>query len=269
MYMNIFSGNIMGTIASLFVVGGLIFGAGNIVNNHIDQAVQSNKPSIPATPPKLASPTIQPTLSPTVQGIQSTKKVVESDPIVNCNYPHTGSLPVRKSECAGTKIDCEVESVKWQVVWKTDCDAVYAKQGKGSNTQKAAKKPTTIATTPATYPTYTPYVPEKKITCTVSTGTYQVTQDLCDQFKVSDEKLLQGIADREETTFWKNIDSATEAYERCMNDAQEYYDQGMMFAEMQAQQYGSGSYPETSAISETQTQYNRLKQQCETNYPSL
>lgn len=106
--------------------------------------------------------------------------------------------------------------------------------------------------------TYTPYVPKKTITCTTSTGTYQVTQDLCNQFKVSDAKLLQGIADREEATFVENVERATAAYERCIKDAEQFNEQNKFLIQQ---------YP--TLAQEALRQYGKLKLQCETNYPPL
>ena len=59
------------------------------------------------------------------------------DSIINCNFPHTGTLRVTQSKC-DAMTDCEISPGKWQTVFKTDCDALHKSQSasnSSTNTQ--------------------------------------------------------------------------------------------------------------------------------------
>jgi hypothetical protein len=115
---------------------------------------------------------------------------VSSDPLIDCVYPHSGRLRVKQSECAGTKVDCEVEPGKWQVVWNTDCQALREKEKRIATQRKEIE---VVEEKQSAIPT--PAITSSLVTCELSYGTYQLSSEYCNEAKNRDMKLGEYSSD--------------------------------------------------------------------------
>ncbi|TSC72741.1 MAG: hypothetical protein G01um101438_458 [Parcubacteria group bacterium Gr01-1014_38] len=112
----------------VIVLGGVLVATGVLFAGRQNQLLPKPSPvqeqGIPFVAPSSAlydGPLLQPTPEPAVRAASG-----EKDPIVDCQFPHSGPIPMRESKCA-KMTDCEVESGKWQAVWVTDCERLYGK----------------------------------------------------------------------------------------------------------------------------------------------
>lgn len=249
----------IGTVLACTITGGLIFGVGNVVNNRIEQQLNVKSEAIATVP---IAPSIAPTISispsfptkstsnPAVLSAKTSKSspIVDADPIVNCEYPHVGTLAIKQSECAGTKTECEVASGKWQVVWTTECDALYAKQAKAA---KATPK-ATPTDEPVDVPAYTPM----KMSCHVGTNYYYITAQECmDKLNAHQEELNKQA---EEKTKYDADIAALELKHRqaCDAAAGEWYDLRNEFLASHSNQFSS-SAEEQIALFQYRAQYQQ------------
>jgi hypothetical protein len=86
--------------------------------------------------------TPSPKTKPTTTTTKPVQKVVNSDPIVSCQFPHTGTIAMPESKC-DKMTDCEVSPGKWQAVWKKDCEALDKNQKTTDTTTSTAKSVST------------------------------------------------------------------------------------------------------------------------------
>lgn len=179
-------------VTSCIIIGMLILGVGSVIDKSIEGAV------VP-----IPSPSVQPTVvTGLVEGlkIEDSQESVEtakvkpvSDPVIQCNFPHSGTLSLPQSKCH-KMTDCEIESGKWQAVYQSDCDALHETQA-SEVTSKATVASKAVAS-PAPYkPSYTPYVSTYtplpfKTSCRVGTQVYYLTLEECT------EKLNSYIAEQ-------------------------------------------------------------------------
>lgn len=138
-------------------------------------------PLTPTTSASIPKPTLQPTqlqtLTPKVEG--TSIKKVSNDPVIACKFEHSGTIYVSQSKC-NLMTDCEIDKGEWQAVFKTDCDALHAKQG--SATQ--AVTPTKAVTVSKEYvPTY------------VDGKTLQCEKDAVSAIKDAEQGVKEAYAD--------------------------------------------------------------------------
>jgi len=132
--------------------------------------------SLPAT-----TPIVTPSLSPNVQGINTTKtQVVNTDPIINCKFTHLGIIRLRRSVC-NKSTECQIGD-KWIYYdsiskCKADQNTYYQKQYNAQSGQKDSS---------FDQAEYKRQLSEVKIDCSLNSPPYsynfgQLTYDECKQ----------------------------------------------------------------------------------------
>lgn len=179
-------GNIIGTILSILVVGGLVLGIGKVVDTQIEQAANQQQ-LVESKPSHTAEPTSpSPSSSPTPKAIIPNKTVIKpvapSDPVINCNFPVTGTIRVSISQCE-QMTDCQLENGSYQAVWKTDCQALRNRQAHelAALKEKIAKNEQLLNSTTT-------------ITCVLSYGTYQLDPVYCSDAKQRDYEFNNSLS---------------------------------------------------------------------------
>lgn len=185
MDMSIPKNNLISTSLTLVIVGSLVIGTANLIAYSIDQAVKQNQTlgvkMIPVTtntptPAKSALDKDVPLTEKSIPQavVLNNKSVINTDPIVSCNFPKTGPISIPKSQC-DKMIDCQLESGKYQAVWKTDCQALRNRQAQEVATlkEKIAKNEQLLNSSTT-------------VTCVLSYGTFQLDSEYCSEVMQQD-----------------------------------------------------------------------------------
>jgi hypothetical protein len=171
--MKIKLGKIILTIIAIGIAGGLIvFAQAASVSRSRQIAGLTNNAVVKLpSPTRNTFPSVLPTPTATTRVTNTIEEIDDSqDPIIDCVYPHLGTIRMKKSECDGKKVECQIASDKWQVVWKENCDALRAKEAEQIETLKRK-----LATQNNSY--------KETVYCVLSYGTYKVEPSYCDSLK--------------------------------------------------------------------------------------